>query len=87
MYKEFVVGYVLSGLAVVLLTIVIVLQCSILKKMSRGGTRSNDVPYTPHAKGNAYTERNRGTAICRNCATQFDAGLSVCPKCGMPKVR
>lgn len=85
MYEEFIIGYVISGLAVILLAVVIVLQCIILKKMSRGGARSNDVPYTTYSKGNAYAGGARGTAICRNCATQFDAAHSVCPKCGTPR--
>ena len=82
MYIEFVISYVLIGILAVLLAVVIVLQCIILKKMSRGGSRSNDVSYGSYSKGNAYSGGNRGTAICRNCATQFDAAHVVCPKCG-----
>ena len=85
MYEEFIIGYIISGLAVILLAVVIVLQCIILKKMSRGGLRSGDASYTPYSKGNAYTGGNRGAAICRNCATPFDAAHSVCPKCGTPR--
>lgn len=85
MYEEFIIGYVISGLAVVLLVVVIALQCIILKKMSRGGSRSNDVSYGLYSKGNAYSGGNHGTAICRNCATQFDSAHVVCPKCGTPR--
>ena len=85
MYIEFVISYVLIGILAVLLAVVIVLQCIILKKMSRGGSRSNDVSYGSYSKGNAYSGGNRGTAICRNCATQFDAAHVVCPKCGTPR--
>ena len=85
MYIEFVISYVLIGILAVLLAVVIVLQCIILKKMSRGGSRSNDVSYGSHSKSNAYSGGNRGTAICRNCATQFDAAHVVCPKCGTPR--
>lgn len=85
MYEEFIIGYIISGLAVVLLAVVIVLQCIILKKMSRGGNRFNDVSYGSYSKGNAYSGANRGTAICRNCATQFDSAHVVCPKCGTPR--
>ena len=84
MYIEFVVSYVLTGVLAVLLAVVIVLQCIILKKMSRGGSCSNNAPYTTYLNGSGYTG-NRGTAICRNCATQFDAAHSVCPKCGTPR--
>ena len=82
MYEEFIIGYVLTGLAVVLLAVVIVLQCIILKKMSHGSVRSNETPYASYSKSNAYSGGNRGTAICRNCATQFDSAHIVCPKCG-----
>ncbi len=85
MYEEFIIGYVISGLAVILLVVVIVLQCIILKKMSRGESRSNDVSYGLYAKGNLYSGGNRGTAICRNCAIQFDSAHTVCPKCGTPR--
>lgn len=85
MYIEFVISYVLIGILAVLLAVVIVLQCIILKKMSRGGSRSNDVSYGSYSKGNAYSGGNRGIAICRNCATQFDAAHVVCPKCGTPR--
>ena len=85
MYIEFVISYVLIGILAVLLAVVIVLQCIILKKMSRGGSRSNDVSYGSYSKGNAYSGAGRGTAICRNCATQFDAAHVVCPKCGTPR--
>ncbi len=82
MYEEFIIGYIISGLAVLLLAVVIVLQCIILKRISREGVRPNNVTYTPYSKGNGYTGENRGTAICRNCATQFDAVHTICPKCG-----
>ena len=85
MYEEFIVGYIISSVAVILLAVVIVLQCIILKKMSHGGSRSNEATYTPYSKGNVYSGSNRGTAICRNCATQFEAAHSVCPKCGTPR--
>ena len=85
MYIEFVIGYILLGVLAVLLAVVIVLQCIILKKMSRGGNRSNDVSYGSYSKGSAYSGANRGTAICRNCATQFDSAHVVCPKCGTPR--
>ena len=84
MYEEFIVGYVISGLAVVLLAVVIVLQCIILKKMSRGGARQQGMSYNFSSKEGAYTG-GRGKAICRNCATQFDAAHIVCPKCGTPR--
>lgn len=85
MYIEFVISYVLIGILTVLLAVVIVLQCIIIKKMSRGGSRFNDVSYGSYSKGNAYSGGNRGTAICRNCATQFDVAHVVCPKCGTPR--
>lgn len=85
MYIEFVIGYILLGVLAALLAVVIVLQCIILKKMSRGGSRSNDVSSGSYSKGNAYSGAGRGTAICRNCATQFDAAHVVCPKCGTPR--
>lgn len=85
MYIEFVICYVLIGVLALLLAVVIVLQCTIMKKISRNGSRSSEANYAPYSKGNAYSESNRGTAICRNCATQFEAAHSVCPKCGTPR--
>lgn len=85
MYIEFVISYILIGVLAVLVAVVIILQCIILKRMSRGGACSNDVPYTPNSKGNAYAGGVRGTAICRNCATQFDGAHTICPKCGTPR--
>lgn len=85
MYEEFIIGYIFSGVAVILLAVVIVLQCIILKKMSRNGSRSSEASCAPYSKGSAYSGGNRGTAICRNCATQFDSAHVVCPKCGTPR--
>lgn len=85
MYIEFVISYILIGVLAVLVAVVIILQCIILKKMSRGGTCSNETSYTPYSKGNAYTGGSRSTAICRNCATQFDGAHTICPKCGTPR--
>ncbi len=84
MYEEFIIGYVISGVAVILLAIVIALQCIILKRLSGRGRCSDERSHTPYTKGNAYTD-NRGTAICRNCAAQFDSAHTVCPKCGTPR--
>lgn len=85
MYEEFIVGYIISSVAVILLAVVIVLQCIILKKLSRNGSSSSEASRTPYSKGSAYSGANRRTAICRNCATQFEAAHSVCPKCGTPR--
>lgn len=41
MYEEFIIGYVLTGIAVVLLVAVIVLQCFILKKLSQNRRVNN----------------------------------------------
>ena len=82
MYIEFVIGYILTGVLALLLTVVIVLQCIILRRTSRIKERFSEVSYTPYTKGKGYAG-SHGTAICRNCATQFDAGLAVCPKCGV----
>jgi hypothetical protein len=86
MYIEFVISYVLLAILVVLLTVVIILQCVILKKIARGGGgRSQNMGYNPYSVGNAYAGGSRGAAICRNCATQFDAAHTICPKCGTPR--
>ena len=85
MYIEFVISYILIGVLAVLISIVIVLQCIILKKLSRNGSSSSEASRTPYSKGSAYSGANRRTAICRNCATQFEAAHSVCPKCGTPR--
>ena len=84
MYIEFVISYILIGVLAFLLAVVIVLQCIILKKLSRGGARSSESSFSTYNKCNVYTG-NRGTAICRNCATQFDSAHTVCPKCGTPR--
>ena len=60
MYEEFIIGYVLTGIAVVLLVAVIVLQCIILKKMSQN-RRVNNV--------NIMNTVNRGMTICRKCVS------------------
>lgn len=84
MYEEFIIGYVLSGLAVLLLTVVIILQCIILKRTARGGMRSYDASSVSYGNGGGYSSA-RKIAICRNCATQFDSAHTVCPKCGTPR--
>lgn len=84
MYIEFVISYVLIGILAVLLTVVIVLQCLILKKLSRRSTPSRDAYAAASFRGNAYAGGAR-SAICRNCATQFDAALTICPRCGTPR--
>lgn len=85
MYEEFIIGYIISGVAVVLLAVVIILQCIILKRMASGKMRSNDSSYASYSRTNNYGGGSRGTAICRNCATQFDAAHAVCPRCGTPR--
>lgn len=90
MYEEFIIGYILSGLAVVLLTVVIILQCVIIKKIGRSGRQPQQMAYNPYAGagvgvGAGAYGGGRGTAICRNCATQFDPIHSVCPTCGTPR--
>lgn len=82
MYIEFVINYFLFGFLGLLLITVIILQCVILRKLSRKGRRSGDTLYSPYSRANVYMGDNRGTAICHNCATQFDAEHSVCPNCG-----
>lgn len=79
MYIEFVISYVLLGILIVLLAAVIILQCIMIKKISCGSMRFQD-----KSKSNSYSA-DRGTAICRNCATQFDSAHVVCPKCGTPR--
>lgn len=80
MYIEFIIGYILMGVIAALLIVVIVLQCIILKKASKISTRPQQTSNGPYS-GASYSS----TAVCRNCATQFDAALTVCPKCGTPK--
>lgn len=75
MYFEFVVGYIIMGVLALLLIAVIVLQCIILKKVS-GNKNDKEAIISPYSAG------ARGTAICRNCATQFDSVHKICPKCG-----
>ena len=81
MYIEFVIGYILTGVLALLLVAVIVLQCIILKKLSNSGAKGV-MDY--NAMG-AYSGGVRGRAICRNCAAQFDAAQSACPRCGTPR--
>ena len=80
MYIEFVISYVLIGLLALLLAVVIVLQCIIIKKLSQKSSHSQEQSYSAYSKSNAYN--NRGIAVCRNCATQFDSTQSQCPRCG-----
>ena len=81
MYPEFIIGYVMMGVLGVMLIAVIVLLCVVLKKLSRVGSRVSEGSYS---RNNAYSG-TRGTAICRNCATQFDSAHTVCPRCGTPR--
>lgn len=83
MYTEFIIGYALSAVTIIMLAVVIVLLCKVLKN---GGAqaRPQNTPYASYGKSNAYSG-NRGTVICRNCATQFDAVHAVCPRCGTPR--
>ena len=83
MYTEFIIGYILMGVLALMLAIVIVLLCIILRKLSRGGGRTSETAFIS-PKNNAYSG-NRGTVVCRNCATQFDPAHAVCPKCGTPR--
>lgn len=80
MYIEFVIGYIMMGVLALLLIAAIVLLCIILKKVSNNANK-NETLYSPYTSGNAYAG-GRGTAICRNCATQFDSLHKICPKCG-----
>ena len=85
MYIEFVISYILIGILAVLLAVVIALQCIIIKKMSRANKSTQKTVYNPYSKGTSYTGGNRGIAICKNCATQFDSSQSNCPRCGIPR--
>lgn len=78
MYIEFVVGYILMGVIALLLIAAIVLLCIILKKVN---ANKSETLYSPYTSGNAYAG-GKSTAICRNCATQFDSLHKICPKCG-----
>ncbi len=82
MYIEFIIGYVLIGVLALLLAVVIILQYKILKRLSSGSAAPQNT--TRPSAGNPYATA-RGTAICRNCATQFDAAHTVCPRCGTPR--
>ena len=76
MYTEFIIIFVLLGIVALLLLTVLILQCVILKKLSSGKKKAAQQP-----SASVYAI-GRGTAICRNCATQFAANEKVCPKCG-----
>ena len=81
MYIEFVVSYFLIGFLAILLAIVIVLQCIILKKLSRRRPQQQEISYSP------YTQRSVSgmggeVVVCRKCASQFASTHRVCPKCG-----
>ena len=84
MYEEFLIGYIISGVAVLFSAIVLILQCVILKKLSRMSSRPTGTFGSSYSQGGPYSGA-RSTAVCRHCATQFDAAHAVCPKCGMPR--
>ena len=83
MYAEFIWIYVLLGILAVLLLAAIVLLCVVLKKVSQAGPRNSGASSFSYSGGSAYS--SHGTVVCRNCATQFNSALSVCPRCGTPR--
>lgn len=79
MYKEFKIMYIGMAVLGVLMIINIILQIRILKDKPVAGIYAG-------AAGSAPAQPSVGSKVfCKNCATQFDASLKVCPKCGTPR--
>lgn len=75
MYPEFIAIYIGLAVALVLLTVVLILQIAILRG---GGGRSSG----PKRSANAA----KGSVVfCKACATRFSSSERVCPKCGTPR--
>ena len=85
MYTEFLIIYIMLGVLILLAIIGIVLLIAVLKKAGSGTNRSRYQAQPP-----MYQQMNPGTAaggvaFCKNCGSQFNASLRVCPRCGSPR--
>lgn len=89
MYPEFIVIYVGLGILLAMVAVLLVLVIKLLK----GGSGNQMVSRKAYMGGGTVsgTVIQSGApaagpmAFCRNCATQFDAKMPSCPRCGTPR--
>ena len=78
MYSEFVFIYVALAVLLVLVICIFVMQIIVLNRIKR--TFSSHAVNVQTMNRNAITNGN--VVFCKVCATQYDAYLKRCPKCG-----
>lgn len=90
MYTEFIIIFILLGIV----TVVSILNLVLLILIKKDGDGSNKMSSAPFQYLNNYMNQNMGqgqvqgtgsVVFCRNCATQYDATMTRCPKCGTPR--
>ena len=90
MYTEFIIIFILLGIV----TVVSILNLVLLILIKKDGGVSNRTSSVPFQYQNNYMNQNMGqgqaqgsgsVVFCRNCATQYDAIMTRCPKCGTPR--
>ncbi|MDM8157039.1 hypothetical protein QUV96_05235 [Amedibacillus dolichus] len=75
MYIEFVVIFICLG-------IIILLQAALLICLLKRTANRTVLPQNV----SSIEGRSTSTVVfCKNCATQYDASLRSCPKCGTPR--
>lgn len=85
MYPEFIAIYICLAVLIALAITILIFQIKSYKQSDIKQTPQN---YTTTLKTSAasMTTAPKGQVVfCRNCAAEFDASQSVCPRCGTPR--
>lgn len=92
MYPEFIAIYICLAILIALsITTLIILIKHLKSSVGKSAAQTfNAQQFYPSASESTSGVNNvktssAGIVFCRNCAAEFDASQSVCPKCGTPR--
>ena len=84
MYTEFLIIYIMLGVLILLMIVAVILLIAVLKKTGSNSSRNRYQQQMPTYQQGAQNSAG-GVAFCKNCGSQFNASLRVCPRCGTPR--
>lgn len=91
MYTEFIVIFILLGIVMAISVVNLVLLILIKKDGVSSGSNSTGTAFqfqNSYMNQGFHQGMSQGTdniVFCKNCATQYDASMMRCPKCGTPR--